>query len=202
MILSAAARCHKLAGTVGDTAQLARQPGAARMAADRHELKSTISVSTELDERGAWAGAAPERRRGERRRQVLRALLLGSIHARRRQPRRASEQAVAAIDWHPPQWLATAILIVMFSCADALLTLALIEHGAYEANPLMRPLVGGSALLFTLVKVGLTGGGVVLLTLLARTRLFGRLPAGLLLYVLLAAYGALLLYESSLLGLL
>ena len=89
----------------------------------------------------------------------------------------------------------------MFSCADAALTLALIEHGAYEANPLMRPLVEGSGLVFTLVKVGLTGGGVVLLTLLARTRLFGRLPAGLLLYVLLAGYGALLLYESSLLGL-
>ena len=159
-------------------------------------------MTTELYDRAARVGVPGERRRGERRRQVLRALLLGSIRARRRQPRRASEQAVAAVDWHPPQWLALAILIVMFSCADALLTLALIERGAYEANPLMRPLVEGSALAFTLVKVGLTGGGVVLLTLLARTRLFGRLPAGLLLYVLLAAYGALLLYESSLLGLL
>jgi len=94
------------------------------------------------------------------------------------------------------------MLIVLFSCADALLTLALVEHGAYEANPLMRPLVGGSGLTFALVKVGLTGGGVVVLTLLARMRLFGRLSAGLLLYTLLAGYGALLLYESSLLGVL
>ncbi len=158
-------------------------------------------MSTELSDRGAARAPAAERRRGERRRQVLRGLLVGSFQARRRQPRRASEQALAAVDWHHPQWLATAILIVMFSGADALLTLALLEHGAYEANPVMRPLVGGSGLVFALVKVGLTGGGVVLLTLLARMRLFGRLSAGVLLYLLLAGYSALLLYESSLLGL-
>lgn len=141
-----------------------------------------------------------ERRRGDRRRQVLRALLLGNLHARRRLPRRASDHSLAAVDWHHPQWLAISILIVVFSSADALLTLELIGQGAYETNPLMRPLVGsGSALAFTLIKVGLTAGGVVVLTLMARTRLFGRLSAGLLLYALLAGYGALILYEVSLL---
>jgi hypothetical protein len=156
-------------------------------------------VSTELKDQAALLAMSSERRRGERRRRVLRALLLGSFHARRRLPRRASEQALAAVDWHHPQWLATAILIVGFSSGDALLTLALIEHGAYETNPMMRPLVGGSGLTFALVKVGLTAGGVVLLTLVARMRLFGRLSAGLLLYAVLAGYGALLLYEFSLL---
>jgi len=158
-------------------------------------------VSTELNDPLAWLGAPPDRRRGERRQQVLRALLLGSFHARRRAPRRAGEQALAAVDWHHPQWLATAILIVMLSCADAALTLALIEQGAYETNPLMRPFVYGTALPFTLVKVALTAGGVVLLTLLASMRLFGRLSAGLLLYALLAGYGALIVYEFGLLGL-
>ena len=161
-------------------------------------------MSTELNDQAAavWPGPPPERRRGERRRQVLRALLLGSFHARRRAPRRVGEQALAAVDWHHPQWLATAILIVTLSCADAALTLALIEHGAYETNPLMRPFVYGSALPFTVVKVALTAGGVVLLTLLASMRLFGRLSAGVLLYALLAGYGALIAYEFSLLGLL
>ncbi|HYB66462.1 MAG TPA: DUF5658 family protein [Steroidobacteraceae bacterium] len=158
-------------------------------------------MSTELNDPLAWFGAPPDRRRGERRQQVLRALLLGSFHARRRAPRRAGEQALAAVDWHHPQWLATAILIVMLSCADAALTLALIEQGAYETNPLMRPFVYGTALPFTLVKVALTAGGVVLLTLLASMRLFGRLSAGLLLYALLAGYGALIVYEFGLLGL-
>jgi len=157
-------------------------------------------VSTELNDPALWLGAPPERRSGERRRQVLRALLVGSFYGRRRAPRRAGEQALAAVDWHHPQWLATAILIVALSSADAALTLALIEQGAYEANPLMRPFLYGSALAFTVVKVGLTSGGVVLLTLLASMRLFGRLSTGALLYALLAGYGALIVYEFSLLG--
>jgi hypothetical protein len=163
-----------------------------------HELIRT-SVSTELDD-SIWAAAPPERRRGERRRQVLWALLLGNFRARRRAPRRVGEQALAAVDWHHPQWLATAILIVLLSSADALLTLALVAQGAYETNPLMRPLVyATSALPFALVKVGLTAGGVVLLTLVARMRLFGRLPAGLLLYAVLAGYAVLILYEFGML---
>lgn len=159
-------------------------------------------MSTELNEHAAWIGPPPERRRGERRRRVLRALLVGSFHGQRRRPRRSGEQALAAVDWHHPQWLATAILIVTFSSVDAALTLALIELGAHETNPLMRPFVYDSALAFTVVKVGLTAGGVVLLTLLASMRLFGRLTAGVLLYALLAGYGALILYEFRLLGLL
>ena len=155
-------------------------------------------MPTELNREAAYA-AGTERRRGERRRQVLRGLLIGSFRTRRRLPRRANEQMLAAVDWHHPQWLATAILMLLFSSADALLTLELMRRGAHEANPLMRPLVGGSALAFTLVKVGLTAGGVVVLTLLARMRIFGRLPAGLLLYLFLAAYGTLILYEFSLL---
>ncbi|MDB6089949.1 MAG: hypothetical protein JWN85_2733 [Gammaproteobacteria bacterium] len=106
---------------------------------------------------------------------------------------------VSGRDWHHPQWLAVAMLIVLFSCADAFLTLTLIDHGAYEVNPLMAPLVGGSALAFAMVKIGLTAGGVVLLTLLARMKAFGRIPVSLLLYTVLAGYGVLVLYEFRLL---
>ena len=96
--------------------------------------------------------------------------------------------------------LSIAILIVMFSGIDALLTLMLVERGAYEANPMMAPLVGGSAVAFTLVKIGLTAGGVVLLTQLARLRAFGRIPVGVLLYTVLGIYGALIAYEFGLLN--
>jgi hypothetical protein len=116
-------------------------------------------------------------------------------------PAATCERALAALDWHPPQWLATAILILLFSSADAVLTLELMRQGAYEANPLMRPLVDGSGLAFTLVKVGLTAGGVVVLTLLARVRVLGSLSAGVLLYLVLAGYLALILYEYRLLDL-
>ncbi len=91
------------------------------------------------------------------------------------------------------------MLIVLFSCVDAFLTLTLIDHGAYEVNPLMAPLVGGSALAFAMVKIGLTGGGVVLLTILARMKVFGRVPVSLLLYTVLLGYGLLLVYEFRLL---
>ena len=146
------------------------------------------------------AGPGPqERRRTERRIEVLRALMHGSFKPRRREPRRADERAVSAVDWHHPQWLAIAMLIVVFSCIDALLTLLLLERGAYEANPMMAPLVERSAFAFALVKIGLTAGGVVLLTQLARLRAFGRIPVGVLLYVVLAIYGALIAYEFGLL---
>ena len=145
------------------------------------------------------AGAdAPERRRADRRRQVMRALLYGSFNPRRRTPRRHHDGAVGGVDWHHPQWLAIAILILMFSLADALLTLMLIEQGAVEANPVMAPLVG-SGIAFGVVKIGLTAAGVLLLTQLARLRTVGNLPVGVLLYIVLAVYGALIAYEFRLL---
>jgi hypothetical protein len=140
-----------------------------------------------------------ERRRTERRTHVLRALVYGGLYPRRRSPRRADEQAVSAVDWHHPQWLAVAVLIVTFCCADAFLTLVLMQHGAYEANPLMAPLVGHSASAFALIKIGLTVAGVLLLTQLARVRAFGRIPVGVFLYSVLAIYAALVLYEFRLL---
>jgi hypothetical protein len=142
----------------------------------------------------------PERRRvTDRRRYVLRGLLEGSLRPRRRGPRRVDDRALCAVDWHHPQWLAIGLLIVLFSGSDALLTLMLVEHGAYEANPLMAPLVNGSGLSFALVKLGLTATGVLLLTQLARIRAFGRIPVGALLYTMLFVYGALIVYEFGLL---
>ncbi|HWW79917.1 MAG TPA: DUF5658 family protein [Steroidobacteraceae bacterium] len=142
-----------------------------------------------LDRRGAV----------DRRKQSLRALFYGSFNPRRRASRRNGERRVAGVDWHDPQWLAVAMLIVLFSCVDAFLTLTLIDHGAYEVNPLMAPLMGGSALAFAMVKIGLTAGGVVLLTILARMKVFGRVPVSLLLYTVLLGYGVLLVYEFRLL---
>jgi Domain of unknown function (DUF5658) len=143
--------------------------------------------------------ARSDRRRGDRRRGVLRALLHGSFSPRRRLPRRENERTFAAVDWHHPQWLAIAVLIVTFSCTDAFLTLMLIGRGAYEANPVMAPLVEASPLRFAIVKFLLTGFGVVLLTQLARVKAFGRVRVGVLLYTVLFLYGALILHEYHLL---
>jgi hypothetical protein len=79
--------------------------------------------------------------------------------------------------------------------ADALLTLMLVQRGAYEANPFMEPLVQGSALVFTVVKFGLTAGGITVLILLARARLFRNVPVAFILYGVLLLYAVLIGYE-------
>jgi Domain of unknown function (DUF5658) len=159
-----------------------------------------IETMPRSDLRPSHAGSRPERRRTNRRREVLRALALGSFRRRRHGPRRAGEHTASAVDWHHPQWLAIAICIVVFSAGDAFFTLALIDRGASEANPLMAPLVAGSAVAFALVKIGLTAGSVIVLTQVASIRAFGWVPVGALLYSAFLLYGALLVYEVNLLN--
>ena len=146
-------------------------------------------------------GATGRRVATDRRRRHLFALWVGSFHQRRLAPRRSTDRGIASVDWHHPQWLAVAMLILLLSAGDAFMTLTLISLGAYEANPLMRPLVMGDGPAFAFWKMGLTSAGVVTLVVLARLRAFGWLPIGAVLYVVLAGYIALICYEFWLLDL-
>ena len=142
-----------------------------------------------------------ERRRGmDRRTRTLRSLVAGGFNPRRRGPRRAQDSSIAATDWHEPQWLAVALLILLLSIADAVLTLTLLQHGGIlEENPIMAGLVSGNWGSFAAVKIGLTAAGVVMLTALVRVRAFGRVPVSALLCGLLAVYVGLVSYEIWLL---
>jgi hypothetical protein len=163
--------------------------------------KDLVLILFNRRDRVAASGGGPERRRGpDRRTRVARALVYGALKPRRLGPRRDGEQALGAIDWYHPWWLAIATLIVALCASDAALTVVLISRGAYELNPLLAPLIRGSGALFVAVKIGLTGVGVVLLTVLSRVKAFGRLPVALLLYAVLAGYGALIAYELRLLA--
>ncbi len=106
---------------------------------------------------------------------------------------------MSSLDWHDSQWLAVAILILLLSVTDAFMTLTLINLGAVELNPFMAPLVTGSGRSFALWKLGLTSGGVVILILLARARVFRRLPVAVILYLVLIGYAVLVCYEVWLL---
>jgi Domain of unknown function (DUF5658) len=139
--------------------------------------------------------SSDRRQRTERRRRTFRALFHGSLNPRRLGSRRDGEHGLAGTDWHHPQWLAVAMLTLIMCVADALLTLMLVQRGAYEANPLMRPLVHGSALPFVVIKFGLTAGGITVLILLARARLFRNVPVSLILYGVLLLYALLIGYE-------
>jgi hypothetical protein len=140
-----------------------------------------------------------ERRfRTERRRAVFRSLWRGNFERRRVAPRRSNERHAVVTDWFHPQWLAVGIGVLLLSLADAILTLTLISHGASELNPLMDPLVRGTGHGFAYWKMGLTGMGVGILTLLARLRIRGQ-AVGNVLYVVLAGYVVLVAYELALL---
>ena len=139
--------------------------------------------------------AAERRARVERRKRILRSLLRGSLQPRRRDARRGTDAGFAAVDWHQSRWLAVALLIVILSCADAFFTLALLADGAYEANPVMATLLDGSPHWFALAKIGLTSMGVIVLTVVARRRAFGRVPVGVVLYTVLVVYATLVAYE-------
>jgi hypothetical protein len=134
----------------------------------------------------------------DRRRSVLHALWHGNFARRRHAPRRRTERHVVITDWFQAQWLAVSVGILALCAADALLTLTLISHGAVEINPLMDLLVRGSGHSFGYWKLGLTSMGVLMLTLLARVRFWGK-TVGTILYVILGVYVVLVGYELFLL---
>jgi len=144
--------------------------------------------------------AASERRAGsERREQIWRAVVQGHMWQRRRGPRRGGSTQLGAIDWHEPQWLAAALLIMLLSVADAVLTLTLLTHGAVEVNPFMRMLLVGGDRSFVFLKMLITAITVTMLVLLLRVRTFGRQLAGPMLLLTALCYSLLVSYEYWLL---
>jgi hypothetical protein len=135
----------------------------------------------------------------DRRRRLLHALFIGSITQRRRDHRRAAGSHPHPLDFHDARWLAVAIAILLLSVFDAFLTLRLLELGAVEVNPLMAMLLDGTSAGFAFWKVGLTAAGVVILTVMARLHVFGRLPVSAMLYLVLGLYAGLIGYEYWLL---
>jgi hypothetical protein len=135
----------------------------------------------------------------DRRSQTVRSLVAGGWHARRRNPRRAVPVRVGDVDWHDPRWFAAALIVLLLSLADTLLTLVLVQYGAIEVNPLMAPFVVGNGPAFAFLKLALTATAVTILVVLTRVPTFGRLLAGPILVGAALLYTVLLGYEMWLL---
>jgi hypothetical protein len=131
----------------------------------------------------------------DRRERFWRTLLVSGLAPRRRAGRRAGEHE-SPVDFHEPYLLLLSVLLLTLSVADAFLTVTLLTHGAEEANPLLAFVLGEHPRLFAVVKMALTGMGVVLLVALARTRVFKLVRASRLLPALIAAYFVLVAYEA------
>ena len=126
---------------------------------------------------------------------TLRTLLASGFSPRRRTGRRAGDHE-SPVDFHDPRLLVPVIAILLLSIADAFLTVTLINHGAYEANPLLAFVLEAHPRSFAVVKMGLTSIGAVVLVLLARARVFKLVRASQFLYGLAALYFALIGYEA------
>jgi hypothetical protein len=142
-----------------------------------------------------------DRRSGiDRRTTTFAAYWHGARYPRRRAGRRASDHR-PVVDWHSPRLLIPVFATLCLSVLDAMLTVTLMRHGAAELNPVMALLVPNNILLFTLIKVALTGGGLCVLVAFSRMRVFRRIPGEAIVYALLAIYVWLVAYELQMLKL-
>jgi hypothetical protein len=167
-----------------------------------HAFGMSLSRDQEPPASSGTAATPREERRVatvDRRALTLRTLLASGFSPRRRVGRRASDHELP-IDFHDPRLLVPVVATLLLSVTDAFLTVRLMSAGASEANPLLALALTGHPFLFAAVKMCLTGLGVTLLVVLARTRVFKVVRAGACLYGLVAAYMCLVGYEAWLLS--
>ena len=113
-----------------------------------------------------------EYRRGEDRRKrkipPLKYLLFGG--RRKRIRRKEDENELIILDTHGPWVIVLAVIILVLSIADGLLTLNLIGKGASETNPLMSYLIELSPYIYFFTKCFLTAICVIILILFRNYR--------------------------------
>jgi Domain of unknown function (DUF5658) len=144
-----------------------------------------------------------DRRSGiERRQMTLAAYWRGALRPRRIAGRRRRDRLYPVVDWHSPRLLALVITILGLCVLDGVLTVTLMSHGAREANPVLALFLPDNLPWFAAVKLALTTVGMVVLVACSRMRLFRAIPGETMLYVVLALYAALVVYELRLLKLL
>ena len=143
-----------------------------------------------------FSTAIPEQRADvDRRTFTWRTVTYGFTLSRRRHHRRVADDDVIFLDWHHPWLFFLAIGTMLLSCADAFLTVLLIELGMVEANPVMGAIMAHGTTVFTSTKMAMTGIGIFVLVFLAKARFMNRFRTGLFLTTFFALYACLVCYE-------
>jgi len=147
--------------------------------------------------------ASPIERRGQkdRRRHSWRTITYCGLHGRGRRKRARREGYNYYLDWYQPGLVFTGVGVLLLSCLDALLTLTLLNHGAYEANQFMAHLLQIGTGTFVTTKVAITSVGILFLLMHAHFRILKIVSGKQMLRLLLSAYGLLVGYELVLLEL-
>lgn len=131
----------------------------------------------------------------DRRQFGWRTVMFGFLRSRRHAHRRAADSDVIFVDWHHPWLFFLAVGIMLLSCADAFLTLQLLERGMVEANPVMNGLILQGTSSFAATKLAMTAVGILVLVFLAKARFLDRIRVGLFLTSFFAVYACLVCYE-------
>ena len=140
--------------------------------------------------------AIAEQRAGlDRRRFSWRTVAYGFALSRRHAHRREADEQVIFLDWHHPWLFFLATGTMLLSCADAFLTLRLIDLGMIEANPVMGAIMAHGTSAFTTTKLAMTAVGILMLGFLAKARFLNRVRTGLFLTTFFSFYACLVCYE-------
>lgn len=124
-----------------------------------------------------------------------RTVLFGFALSRRHAHRRVADSDVIFLDWHHPWLFFLAVGTMLLSCADAFLTLQLMERGMLEANPFMQAAMTRGTGVFTSTKLAMTAVGIFVLVYLAKSRFLNRFRTGLFLTAFFSGYACLVCYE-------
>lgn len=138
---------------------------------------------------------AKSRSSADRRQFSWRTVVFGFAFSRRHAHRRVADNEVIFLDWHHPWLFFLATGTMLLSCADAFLTLQLIDRGMIEANPIMQAVMSHGVAAFTSTKLAMTAFGIFVLVYLAKVRFLNRLRTGLFLTAFFTFYACLVCYE-------
>ena len=139
--------------------------------------------------------AAEQRGLVDRRTFSWRTVFFGVMRSRRHDVRREDELEIRFIDWHHPWLFFLSVGVMLMSCADAFMTLQLLERGMIEANPVMEAVLGQGTTTFAVTKMLMTGTGILTLVFLARAKFLNRFRTGLFLTFFFSVYACLICYE-------
>lgn len=160
-----------------------------------------MSTETQSISLSAAGNAAADRRDvQDRRRHSWRTVTFCGLHGRgrRRQARRQHQSYY--LDHYDSRLVFTGLLVLLLSCVDALLTLTLLDRGAYETNYLMARLLEIGNQPFVVTKIAITATGVLFLLMHAHFRILRLTSGKSMLQFLACVYGLLIAWEIVLIG--
>lgn len=146
-------------------------------------------------------GGVERRASPDRRQNHAKAFFVQFVKPRRRTAGRRSDESTGYHgDFHDSKLLLVVLLTMALCIVDAYATLALLQLGGVELNPLMRGLINSNVWVFFVFKYLLTAACLAVLLSYKKFRVYRNFTAMHTLYGALAIYVLLVLYEIKLLA--